>query len=174
MDQLINSLPAKKQDNEAEVRGWRIAFIQSGWHSEIVDQGRLAFRTEIEKLSASTVRIDFHEVPGAFEIPLRAKILARSRQYAAVVACGLVVDGGIYQHEFVASAVINALMAIQLETEVPVISAILTPQHFHDHREHRTFFTQHFAVKGREAAAACFNTLVEHAKILCLVRQTNS
>ncbi len=39
--------------------------------------------------------IDFFEVPGAFEIPLQAKLLARTSRYVAIVAAGFVVDGGI-------------------------------------------------------------------------------
>ena len=47
-------------------------------------------------------------------------MLAKTGRYAAVVAAGFVVDGGIYRHEFVATSVIDALMAVQLETEVPM------------------------------------------------------
>lgn len=61
--------------------------------------------------------IDFFEVPGVFEIPLQAKLLAKSGRYACIVAAGFVVDGGIYRHEFVSEAVINGLMQLQLETE---------------------------------------------------------
>lgn len=43
--------------------------------------------------------------------------------------------------------------------EVPVISAVLTPQRFHGHEEHRRFFREHFAVKGAEAAEACARTI---------------
>ena len=94
-------------------------------------------------------RIDRFRVPGAFEIPLHAQRLARSGLYAAVVGAGLVVDGGIYRHEFVAEAVINGLMRVQLETEVPVISAVLTPHHFHDHGEHRRFLRRSPRGEGR-------------------------
>ena len=66
-----------------------------------------------------------------------------------VVAAGFVVDGGIYRHEFVADAVIAALMRVQIDTEVPVISAVLTPQRFHEHEEHARFFREHFLRQGR-------------------------
>ena len=69
------------------------------------------------------------------------------------------VNGGIYRHEFVADAVIGALMRVQLETEVPMISAVLTPQHFHEHEEHKRFFHEHFVMKGTEAAKACSATI---------------
>jgi 6,7-dimethyl-8-ribityllumazine synthase len=136
----------------------RIAFVQSCWHRDIVDQFRLAFREEIGKAGAGYA-LEFFEVPGAFEIPLHAKLLAKSGRYRAIVAAGFVVDGGIYRHEFVAEAVISGLMQVQLETEVPVFSAVLTPQRFHEHEEHRRFFHEHFLVKGQEVASACLKTL---------------
>ena len=74
--------------------------------------------------------------------------------------CALVVDGGIYRHEFVADTVIKALMDVQLRTEVPVFSAVLTPQQFHESAAHLDFFRRHFAIKGVEVAEACANTLL--------------
>ena len=137
----------------------RIAFIQSSWHKEIVDQGRDSFLAHMAELGVARNQIDLIEVPGAFEIPLHAKLLARSGQYSGIVASGLVVDGGIYRHDFVAQAVITGLMQVQLDTEVPVFSVVLTPQHFHDHADHRDFFRNHFVDKGSEAARACHATL---------------
>lgn len=137
----------------------RIAFIQSCWHKDIVDQCRLAFAAGMAEAGIPGSDIDVFEVPGVFEIPLQAKLLAKSGRYAAIVASGLVVDGGIYRHEFVSDAVIGALMRLQLELELPIISAVLTPQRFHEHEDHRRFFLDHFRIKGREAAAACAQTL---------------
>src|SRR5579862_9944808 len=137
----------------------RVAFVQACWHKEIVDRCRISFTTEIAKLGFAESDIDFYEVPGSFEIPLHAQLLATSGRYAAIVAAGFVVDGGIYRHEFVAEAVIGGLMRVQLETGVPVISAVLTPQHFHEHEDHRKFFHDHFVIKGSEAAAACAKTI---------------
>lgn len=141
------------------VEGSRVAFVQSSWHKDIVDQCRVAFVSELRRLGIAETSIDFFGVPGAFEIPLQAKLLAKSGRYAAIVAAGFVVDGGIYRHEFVADAVIGALMRVQLDTDVPVISAVLTPQRFHEHQEHARFFREHFLVKGAEAAEACARTI---------------
>ena len=98
------------------------------------------------------------EVPGAFEIPLRVKQLAETEEYAGIVAAGLVVDGGIYRHEFVATAVIDGLMKVQLETGVPVFSGVLTPHDFMSEGR-QAFFREHFVIKGQEAAAACLGIL---------------
>jgi 6,7-dimethyl-8-ribityllumazine synthase len=158
MNQIASTSTQHQQADGAQEND-RIAFVQSCWHRDVVDRGRDAFLQEMARLGVPPSRIDLLEVPGAFEIPLHAKRLAQSGRYAAVVACGFVVDGGIYRHEFVADAVISGLMATQLETGVPMISAVLTPQRFHEHDEHKNFFRDHFPVKGREAAQACVATV---------------
>ncbi len=132
-----------------------IAMISSAWHADIVARGRDAFRDDMAQHGWSPPRLLNHEVPGAFEIPLLAQRIARGGGVAAIVAFGLVVDGGIYRHDFVAGAVIDGLMRVQLDTGVPVLSVVLTPQAFHEHAEHQRFFGEHFVKKGREAARAC-------------------
>ncbi|MTE12762.1 6,7-dimethyl-8-ribityllumazine synthase [Nocardia aurantiaca] len=135
----------------------RIALVAARWHGEIVDKAVESCRAGL--LERGYPEIDVIEVPGAFEIPLRVKRLATSGAYAAVAGCALVVDGGIYRHDFVASAVVDALMRVQLETDVPVFSAVLTPHHFHEHDEHLAYFARHFEVKGAELATAIAATL---------------
>ena len=135
----------------------RIALVAARWHAEIVDKAVAACRAGLAKHGYPDV--DVIEVPGAFEIPLRIKKLAASGQYAGLAGCALVIDGGIYRHEFVAATVVDALMRVQLDTDVPVFSAVLTPHHFHEHTEHERFFHDHFEVKGREVAKACTDTV---------------
>jgi 6,7-dimethyl-8-ribityllumazine synthase len=155
----INDLPLSAIGNSDNSEAQRVAFIEAQWHSDIVHQARDAFLAEMQRQGFPRERIDVLDVPGAFEIPLHAKRLALSGRYAAIVGCALVVDGGIYRHEFVANTVVSTLMSLQLETNVPMLSAVLTPHHFHEHVEHRKYFHAHFAVKGTEAADACLKTL---------------
>ena len=142
-----------------DTRDRRIAFVQACWHREIVDAGREAFVARMAELGVPPEHIDIYEVPGSLEIPLQAKMLAKSGHYAAIVAAGFIVNGGIYRHEFVAETVIDAMMRVQLDTEVPIISLVLTPQSFHEHDTHRGFFHDHFKLKGAEAAVACARTV---------------
>ncbi len=146
----------------------RVAFVQANWHKDIVDQGREAFLEAFESEGGSKDRVDVFDVPGSYEIPLQAKLLAKSGDYAAIVAAGFVVDGGIYRHEFVARAVLNGLMKVQLETEIPIISMVLTPQQFHGHSEHVRFFQEHFKIKGAEAADALVNVLKDPVRAKAL------
>jgi 6,7-dimethyl-8-ribityllumazine synthase len=135
----------------------RIALVAARWHAEIVDQAVSACRAGLAEHGFTDVTVI--EVPGAFEIPLRVKRLASSGAYAAIAGCALVVDGGIYRHEFVAATVVDALMRVQLDTDVPVFSAVLTPHHFHEHGEHAAYFARHFEIKGAELANAIAATL---------------
>lgn len=139
--------------------GKRIAFIQADWHGEIVDQARSSFIVECEKLGISKTRMDFFNVPGSLEIPLQCKLLIKTGRYAIVIAAGLIVDGGIYRHDFVSSTVSDAMMDVQLEHEVPILSVVLTPLNFRECQAHENFFFGHFKIKGVEAAQACAKTL---------------
>ena len=158
MNQLSPS-PNAAQFPHLRSRPVRVAIVSSAWHRDIVANGTAAIRAELERSVAPIEQVDHFEVPGAFEIPLHARRLARTRQYDAIIACGLIVNGGIYRHEFVASAVIDGLMHVQMETDTPVLSAVLTPRDFHEHADHQGFFQAHFTKKGIEVARACLETI---------------
>lgn len=127
----------------------RYAFVKANWHAGIVARALDGFR---ELIPAD--RIDVFDVPGAFEMPLLARDLAASGRYAAVAAAALVVDGGIYRHDFVARAVVDGLMRAGLDTGVPVLSIALTPHQYQETEHHRAIYSAHFVEKGREAARA--------------------
>jgi 6,7-dimethyl-8-ribityllumazine synthase len=148
-----------------DVTTQRFAFVHASWHEEIVHQARDSFIAEMAKAGVPTSNIDVYSVPGAFELPLHVKTLAQSDKYAGIVASGFVIDGGIYRHDFVATAVIDGLMRVQLDTEVPVFSVVLTPHHFHEHAAHQQFYFDHFVLKGAEAAHACLQTVASLAQI---------
>jgi 6,7-dimethyl-8-ribityllumazine synthase len=132
----------------------RVAFVQSAWHPDVVAACREAFLGEIEARHIARAQIDVFEVPGAFEMPLHVQLLAKTRRYTAIVAAGLVVDD-----EHVAETVIRSLMEVQLRTEIPVFSAVVTPQQFRETAD-ADFLRRHFASKGAGVAEACANTLL--------------
>src|SRR5207245_6796544 len=136
-----------------------IAYVQAAWHTDITDHCRTAFMAEMAKHGYGTGDVQFFSVPGSLEIPLMARKLAQTGRYAAVCASGLVVNGGIYRHDFVAQAVLQGIMQTSLETEVPVLSAVLTPHHFHDHAIHEAFFKDHMRTTGEELAEACLSII---------------
>jgi 6,7-dimethyl-8-ribityllumazine synthase len=153
------------QGFEPEIPNLRVAFIKAAWHQGIVNKGYQSFVEELGRLTEGTASVDTFDVPGAFEIPLLAKDLAKTGQYSAIICCGLIVDGAIYRHEYVADAVISGLMQAQLETGIPILSVVLTPKNFNDSDEDADFFPDHFKIKGQEAADACVSILATRQSI---------
>ena len=137
----------------------RVAVVCAAWHADIVGQARASLLAALQSQGVTGERVDSFDVPGAFEIPLLVQTLARAGQHQAIVAIALVVDGGIYRHDFVASTVVDALMRVQLASGVPVINVVLTPKAFHEHADHQAFFSAHFVKKGVEAAQACLGAM---------------
>lgn len=142
----------------------QIAFIKARWHADIVDRAHEGFIDEAATLIPGA-KINTFDVPGAFEMPLLAKKLAQTGKYHAVVAAAFVVNGGIYRHDFVSSAVVTGLMNVGLETGIPCFSVSLTPHNYQEVEEMTAFFRQHFVKKGREAAAAVKQVLELDARL---------
>ncbi len=160
MNQPSNAAPG------ADPAAPRVAIVSTAWHRDIVASSVRSVREEFERCGVPRELLRQFEVPGAFEIPLHAKRLALSGQFDAVIACALVADDGVYRHEFVTAAVLDGLMRVQLDTDLPVFSCVLTPHQFHQHEEHQRFFREHFIKKGTEVARACLETLASLKALL--------
>ncbi len=136
----------------------RIGVIQSLWHREIVDQFVDGFEAQMSASDFPYTTNRF-EVPGVVEIPLFSQKLIATGRFDMLVVVGLIVDHGVYRHDFVAGSVMNAIMDLQMQSGIPVIYGILTPQDFlSEGRE--AFFKAHFTGKGHEAANAAQKTWV--------------
>ncbi len=104
--------------------GLRVGIVRATWNREIVD--RLAagvFRGLDEMAAACTAEVT---VPGCFEIPLAAKLLAGSGQVDAVVVIGAVIRGETTHYELVSGAAAQGVLAVQLETGIPIGLGLLT------------------------------------------------
>jgi len=138
----------------------RYAFIKANWHADIVSRALEGFCQIVPP-----DLVDVYDVPGAFEMPLLARDLGRTGRYGAVVAAALVVDGGIYRHDFVAQAVVQGLMQAGLDADVPVLSVSLTPHQYQETDHHNEIFRAHFVEKGREAGRAALMIGETRAKV---------
>lgn len=70
--------------------------------------------------------IEIAWVPGAFEIPLTAKKMAKSKKYDAVICLGAVIRGATPHFDYVSNEVSKGIASVSLETEIPVIFGVLT------------------------------------------------
>ena len=103
-----------------------VAIVASRYNGEITNR---LLDSALSELDASGVRreaVTVMPVPGAFELPLAAMALAKTRRYACVVALGCVVRGETPHFEFIASEAASGLQLAALETGVPVAFGVLT------------------------------------------------
>jgi 6,7-dimethyl-8-ribityllumazine synthase len=113
---------------EGEPDGTRrgVAVVAARFNGEITNR---LLDSALEELDAAGVRRDaitVMPVPGAFELPLAAMALAKTRRYACVVALGCVVRGETPHFEYIASEAASGLQLAALETGVPVAFGVLT------------------------------------------------
>lgn len=134
-----------------DASGLRIGVVVSRFNHLI--SSRLLEGCTAEFVSRGCVREDLHVawVPGAFEIPLAARSLARSGRYDALVALGSVIRGGTPHFEYVCRAVTDGVCAVMQETGVPVAFGVLTTDDV-DQALERTGGSH--GNKGQEAALA--------------------
>jgi len=81
---------------------------------------------ELERLGVSGDAVTIMPVPGAFELPLAAMALSKSRRYSCVIALGCVIRGETPHFEYVASEAASGILLAGLETGVPVAFGVLT------------------------------------------------
>ena len=137
-----SSLPSSKDQ--------RIAFIQASWHQDILQEGKDSFIEEMTKLGYSADQVDLYQLP---RLHSRFHSNARLLQLQANTACllhrALLLMGGNYRHEFVAEAVISGLMNVQLQTQTPILSMVLTPKKYDGSTKDNEFFPESFQNQGK-------------------------
>jgi 6,7-dimethyl-8-ribityllumazine synthase len=80
----------------------------------------------LTRSGAEDKNIDIVKVPGAFEIPIAAKKLAKSGRYDAVICLGAVIRGATPHFEYISAEVSKGIALVGLETEVPVVFGVIT------------------------------------------------
>lgn len=80
----------------------------------------------LQRHGAAEGDIEVVRVPGAYEIPLAAKMLTQSKKYNAVICLGAVIRGATPHFEYVSAEVSKGVAAVSLETGLPVIFGVLT------------------------------------------------
>jgi len=133
---------------------FKIAVISASWNESIVQAAEDSFKSTIaETQPEAEVRV--FKVPGSLEIPLAGK-QALENGFDIAIGIGFVVNGGIYRHEFVGHSVVQSILDVQLATDKPFLSVVLTPQAYCEHLEVYTeMYEKHMIKKGQEAANAC-------------------
>jgi 6,7-dimethyl-8-ribityllumazine synthase len=113
---------------EGEPRGGRraVGVVVSRFNGEVTGRLLDSALAELEELGVDAGSITVMPVPGAFELPLAAMALAKTRRFACVVALGCVIRGDTPHFDYVASEAASGLQLAAIETGVPVSFGVLT------------------------------------------------
>ena len=118
----------KTYEGKLEAKKIKFAIIVSRFNDFIVNKLLGGSMDALIRHGAEEKNIEVIKVPGAFEIPLAAKKLAKSGKYDAVICLGAVIRGDTPHFEYVASEVTKGIASVSLEQEVPVSFGILTTE----------------------------------------------
>jgi 6,7-dimethyl-8-ribityllumazine synthase len=112
---------------EGRPRGRRpVAIVVAKFNGEVTGAMLERALETLEDVGVARPSVTVMPVPGAFELPLAAMALAKTRRFACVVALGCVIRGETPHFEFVASEAASGLQLAALETGVPVSFGVLT------------------------------------------------
>jgi 6,7-dimethyl-8-ribityllumazine synthase len=103
-----------------------VAIVAARFNGEVTNRLLQSALGELDEAGVRPEAITVMPVPGAFELPLAAMALAKTRRFACVVALGCVIRGETPHFEYVASEAASGLQLAALETGVPVAFGVLT------------------------------------------------
>jgi len=106
--------------------GLYVGIVIGQFNNEIADRMRDACEARLKEIGVASDNITCIGVPGALEIPIVLRAMALRRQHDALIALGSVIRGETYHFEVVSNESSRGVMAVQLETGVPIANGILT------------------------------------------------
>ena len=104
----------------------RVAVVAARFNTDIVDELVTGCIGRLEELGIEGSRVDLHRVPGAFELPVAAKLLAKTKRYSSIVCLGCIIRGDTPHFDYVAGEAARGIQQVAVETGLPVIFGVLT------------------------------------------------
>jgi 6,7-dimethyl-8-ribityllumazine synthase len=130
----------------------RIAIVAARFNAPIVDELISGCQRRLAALKINADRIELHRVPGAFELPLAAKLLADTKRVSAVICLGAVIRGDTHHFDYVAGECARGIQNAALATSVPIIFGVLTTNTDEQARERIGGVHGHAGERAAEAA----------------------
>lgn len=123
-DQNLSS----KANDLPSCSGKSFGIVVADWNEEITYSMRDACIQTLESVDVSNDDIHVISVPGAFELPLGARLLAGKEKLDAIICIGCVITGETKHDEYISNSVAGAIMQLNVASGKPVIFGVLTPR----------------------------------------------
>jgi 6,7-dimethyl-8-ribityllumazine synthase len=140
----------------------KIAIIVAKWNSEYNSQMQESALKTLIEAGVNPKNIDSYSAPGAFEMPVLALKLARTKKYSAIICFATIIKGDTYHFELVANDSSRGMMDVALETGIPVLNGVLACNNA-EQAEQRASISRED--KGREIALSALEIIMELEKI---------
>lgn len=111
---------------QLDARGLRVAVVAARYNPKVADGLLKGSLLALNGMGLSENEVDIFRVPGAFELPLMAKLLAKTGNIDAIVCLGVVIRGDTSHFDYVCEGVTQGLMRATLETQIPMAFGVLT------------------------------------------------
>ncbi|HEY4281791.1 MAG TPA: 6,7-dimethyl-8-ribityllumazine synthase [Chthoniobacterales bacterium] len=138
----------------------RFAIVASQYNAEYV-QGLVDHAFNELRNLAPSAQVDLHSVPGAFEIPIVARELARHKKADAVIALGVIIHGKTDHAAEITRAVTDALQRIAIEDGIPIVHGVLSLKNETQARERCLGDEMNRGTEAARTAVQMLNLLVD-------------
>ncbi len=116
------------REGKLNAKGFRFAIVVSRFNSFITDRLLEGALDALKRHGADEKQVMIYKVPGAFEIPLVAKLLAGKKEIDGVICLGTVIKGATPHFHYIASEVTKGIAQASLEIEKPIAFGIITSE----------------------------------------------
>ncbi|MEE9440137.1 MAG: 6,7-dimethyl-8-ribityllumazine synthase [Saprospiraceae bacterium] len=127
MSSKNNNLSSGAKESLPSIADFSVALIVSEWNAEITHSLRDACVKTLKIHNISEDNLYIISVPGAYELPMGARIMMGQEKIDAAICLGCVIKGETDHDKYINHAVANGIMNLGLTSQKPVIFGVLTP-----------------------------------------------
>ena len=113
-------------EERAELQSLRFATVVGRFYEDLAERLESGARGGFELAGVQAGQVEHHSVPGAFELPFAAKVLAESGDFAGVACLGVVIRGETAHFDYVCGESARGVQDVQLQTGVPCAFGVIT------------------------------------------------
>jgi 6,7-dimethyl-8-ribityllumazine synthase len=117
----------KKYEGNLDAGKLKFGIISSRFHDFISSRLLDGALDCLERHNCPENNIEITRVPGAFELPLAAKMLAKTKKYDAIICLGAVMKGDTSHNQYISNESIKGIAKISLDFDIPISFGVITP-----------------------------------------------
>jgi len=130
MSSKDNNLSKGAEEELASVEEYSFAVVVADWNSDITYKLKDGCIDTLKKYGAKTENIHVAHVPGAYELPMGARLMMGKEKIHAAICIGCVIKGETKHNEYINNAVANGLSQLSILKNKPFIFGVLTPNNY--------------------------------------------